>query len=119
MAPLFVEDGQTDEIGEKAYTKIKVSEGKEDYYGSVDYVDNNGNKKSEEGLLLREDEQIEITYDIKEKLTAPVSKDTVIGKIQYWVGGTVYRTKLVVTEDTIERIDFNWCMQKVLWNFGL
>lgn len=119
LAPLFVEDGQTDEIGENAYTKIKVLEGKEDYYGSVDYVDNNGNKKSEEGLLLREDEQIEITYDIKEKLTAPVSKDTVIGKIQYWVGGTVYRTKLVVTEDTIERIDFNWCMQKVLWNFGL
>ena len=119
LKPLLVEDGQTDEIGEKAYTKIKVSEEKEKMYGSVDHVDDNGDKESGKGLLLRKDEQFEITYDIEEKLTAPVDEGTVVGKIQYRVGDTVYLTKMVVTEDAIERIDFNWCMQKVLWNFGL
>lgn len=119
LAPIFVADGQTDEIGEKAYTKIKVLEGKEDNDGSVDYVDDHDSEGSEEGLLLRKDEQFEVTYDIKKKLTAPVDEGTIVGKIQYKVGDTVYRTKMVVTEDAIERIDFNWCMQKVLWNFGL
>lgn len=119
LMPLYVEGGQTDEIGEKAYTKIKVLEGKEKQNGSVDYVDDHGNQESEEGLLLRKDEQFEVTYDIKKKLTAPVDEGTVVGKIQYRVGDTVYLTKMVVTEETVERIDFHWCMQKVLWNFGL
>lgn len=119
LSPLLVEDGQTDEIGEKAYTKIKVWKGKEESYGSVDHVDGNDHKGTEEGLLLRKDEQFEVTYDIKKKLTAPVEEGTVVGKIQYRVGDTVYRTEMVVTEDTVSRIDLNWCMQKVLWNFGL
>ncbi len=119
LAPIFVADGQTDEIGEKAYTKIKVLEGKEENYGGVDYVDDHDSEESKEGLLLRKDEQFEVIYDIKKKLTAPVEEGTVVGKIQYRVGDTVYRTKMIVTEDTVERIDFNWCMQKVLWNFGL
>ena len=82
-------------------------------------MDGNDHKGTEEGLLLRKDEQFEVTYDIKKKLTAPVEEGTVVGKIQYRVGDTVYRTEMVVTEDTVSRIDLNWCMQKVLWNFGL
>lgn len=119
LAPIVVDCGQTDEIGAAAYTKVRVAERKEEQYDRVDHVARKGSEGTEEGLLLRKDEQFEITYDIKERLTAPVAEGTIAGKIEYRVGDTVYRTKMVVTEDNIERIDFQWCMKKVLWNFGL
>ncbi len=119
LTPLPVENGQTAEIGEKAYTNIKVPEGKEEENGSVDFVDNYEAEGVREGLLLRDDEQVEITYEIEDKLTAPVEEGTTIGKIQYKVGDIVYLTKMVVTEDAVEAIDFRWCLEKVLWNFGL
>ena len=119
LTPLPIENGQTAEIGETAYTNIKVLGEKEGENGSVDTVDGYEDESVREGLLLRNDEQVEITYDIKDKLTAPVKEGTMVGKIQYRVGDTVYLTKKVVTKESVEAIDFTWCLEKVLWNFGL
>lgn len=119
LQPILVEQGQTDKIGEKAYTNIRVADEKEEADGSVDNLACVTNEGTLEGILLKKDEKIQVTYQIKEKLAAPVEKGTIVGKIQYSVGKQVYKTKLVVAENTVEAIDFSWCMEKVMWNFGL
>ena len=103
FVPIPVENGQTEKIGGQAYVTIGVLEG--------------GGEST--GLLMRKDEQIEVSYSIKESLTAPVKEGTMIGKVQYSVDGTVYRTEILVTKDSVDQIDFRWCVEKVLWNFGL
>lgn len=120
LSPIVVENGQTDGIGEKAYINIEVAdEKKEAEYDSVDLVGNSSSEGGREGLLLRNDEQIDVTYQIEKELTAPVEEGRIIGKIQYSVGGKVYLTKIVITKDSVEAIDLTWCFEKVLWNFGL
>lgn len=104
LQPIPVADGQTDEIGQNAYVNIRTSlRGKE----------------AVEGLLLSTEEEIEVVYDIKETLTAPVKEGEPVGTVKYQVGGTVYKTEIIVTDAAVEKIDFSWCVRKVLWNFGL
>lgn len=103
LAPILVENGQTEKIGGQAYVDIGVLPG-------------GGESK---GLLMRKDEQIEVSYSMKECLTAPVEEGTMIGKVQYTVEGEVYRTEILVTKASVEEIDLRWCVEKVLWNFGL
>lgn len=120
LVPLPVENGQTDRIGGNAYINIRmVEDEKEEAYGGMDSMDVSENEGVREGLLLRHDEEIVITYDIEEELEAPVEEGRVVGKIQYSVGEKVYRTKMVVTSGEVEAIDLSWCIEKVLWNFGL
>lgn len=119
LLPIPVDNGQTDKIGETAYTTIRVAEEKEDGNGGVDTLAGNADEGALEGLLLRKDEEIQVTYQLKEKLTAPVEEGTIVGKILYCVGNQIYRTKMVVTGKAVDAIDFPWCLEKVLWNFGL
>lgn len=103
LVPIPVENGQTEKIGGQAYVDIGVLEG-------------GGESK---GLLMRKDEQIEVSYSMKEHLMAPVKEGTMIGKVQYMVEGEVYRTEILVTKGSVDEIDLRWCVEKVLWNFGL
>lgn len=113
LVPLKVENGQTKEIGEEAYIPIEVVE--ENMEMSPSAVKKNGL----EGLLLKQTEEIEVEYQVKEKLTAPVQPGESVGKIVYKVGGEVYKVQQVVTKEGVEKIDFFWCVEKVLWNYGL
>ncbi len=119
LLPIPVEGGQTDKIGEKAYITIKVAEGKEENNGGVDSVSDKVDEGALEGLLLRKEEEIEVDYQIRKGLSAPVEAGSPVGKVQYRVGDTVYKTVFLVTDEAIEAIDFPWCVEKVLWNFGL
>lgn len=112
LVPLKAEHGQTERIGEEAYINIEVVE-----EGASEILD--ADKKGLEGLLLSREEKIEVEYQIKKRLAAPVQKGEPVGKILYKVGGEVYKSQQVITKEGVEEIDFFWCMEKVLWNFGL
>ena len=60
-----------------------------------------------------------MAYSLQDRLKAPVKEGTMVGKVQYMVDGEVYRTEILVAEDSVEEIDLRWCIEKVLWNFGL
>ena len=75
LKPVEVTGGQTDILGDVAYTQCAV-EGKEQV-------------SQYEGLLLREDEQIQVEYSQKEVLEAPVEQGAVVGKIYYVVDDTI------------------------------
>lgn len=99
-----VADGQTDRIGRQAYTGVCIQEDTENEM---------------EGLLLKNGEQIEVVCRQKKSLTAPVEAGTKIGSIEYKVQDEIYKSDSIITTDTIEKIDFNWCFMQIVQKFVL
>ncbi len=102
FAPIPVENGQTDRIGGAAYTEVEIKEGSGIY-----------------GLLLSDEEKIEVIWEVEERLSAPVTQGETVGYIRYMTGGVCLKEDLIVTRDTIEEIDFFWCFKRVLEKYIL
>lgn len=100
LKPVPVLNGQTDILGETAYTGLAVVEG-----GTVG------------GLLLRADEEVRVEYDWEKTLAAPVESGTPVGEIRYIVDGVVYKQDQIVTMDPVAEIDFEWSLRQVLRRF--
>ncbi len=118
LQPIPVERGRTDVLGAVARVGLEVAQqaGKED--GSNGGSDGGEkNAACTEGLLLREDEQIQVTCTVQEALTAPVPKGQTVGRIEYSVNGVVYRSEPIVTSEAVEEIDLFWCLEQVFHRF--
>ena len=100
--PVPVLEGQGDRIGQQALVPLTVC----GYEGC-------------EELLLAEDEEIQIRYEIAKTLYAPVDKGDYIGRVVYLLGGEELGTRSVVAGNTVQRIDLLWCAKKVLRLFWL
>ena len=57
--------------------------------------------------------------ELKEEMTAPIKEGTVVGSVQYFLGEELIRSYPIVTEEGAERIDFRWCLKKILKDFGI
>lgn len=104
LSPVPVVNGQTERIGRQAYTDIKVLE---------------DGSNTVEGLLLKENERIEVAYRQEKQLEAPVAQGTEIGSIEYKVQGEIYKTDIIITTNEIKKIDYNWCFSQVVQKFVL
>lgn len=98
---LPVKNGQSSQLGETACTGIKAGEAKD------------------RKLLMREGETVRVVYEGKNALEAPVKAGTRIGTLKYLVGDQSYLSRPVYTTETVEAIDFYWCVEKVMerWAF--
>jgi len=103
LKPIPVLNGQTDRLGEQAYTDIKIAEEE--------------NAENAGGLLLRAGEEIKVEYSWEKSLNAPVEKGIKIGEVLYTVDGVVYRRECIVTDDSVPRISPEWCLRQVLARF--
>ncbi len=104
--PVF--GGRTDILGDVAYTDVEV-------------VRQDAAEKQEEveGILLREDETVQVVYHVKDQLTAPVRAGAVVGDVSYLVDDRVYYTEQIVAADTVEKIDLPWCVEQIRLRFCL
>lgn len=98
---LPVESGCTDVLGGMARTQLALKPGEEKCTG----------------ILLGPGEEISVTYQCKRALTAPVREGQVVGTVTYSVGEVVYKTEHIVTCDSVEKIDFYWCVEQILSRF--
>ena len=103
MIPVY--NGQTEKIGDTAYAEWKV--------------ENTEKSDAIEGVLMRSDEEIKVDWSVKESLQAPVKEGTVIGKVTCMVDDEVYLEKEICVTQTIEEIDFKWCVERILNKFYL
>ena len=99
---LPVTDGQTGKIGQTACVKWEVKE---------DASDNT------KGMLLRKDEKITVVCNMEKELSAPVKEGTKIGEITCLVGTETVRKDDIVITDSVEKIDFEWCVWQVFQKF--
>ena len=97
IGSILVLNGQGNRIGEKTYTNVKVGE----QYG----IDE---------LLLAQDEELRIQYEVEKELYAPVSLHTNIGKIRVMLGNESLREYEILTTCEVNEIDFKWCIKKVV-----
>lgn len=98
---LPVEGGCTDVLGGMAKTHLSIKTGEEKC----------------QGVLLGPGEEISVTYQCKRNLTAPVREGQIVGTVTYSVGDVVYKTDHIVTCNSVEKIDFSWCMEQILSRF--
>lgn len=96
LKTVLVKNGQGGSIEEPTYAELKI--------GTVSGLDE---------VLLNRDEEIKINYEIKRTWEAPVAEDSYAGKISFSVSGEVLRSYEVLLADSIERINFSWCLKMV------
>ncbi len=99
-----VVNGQTEGLGDIAYVNWEVK---------------NAENTASKGMLLRADEEFKVISKMEKNLTAPVREGTKIGEIKCLVGCEVVLKKDVVITDTVEEIDFEWCVKQVFGKFYL
>ena len=97
-----VVNGQTNGIGQTAYVNWKVQD-----LGEV----------VSEGMLLRADEEFKVISEMETNLTAPVAEGTKIGRVSCVVGTEKVLEKDIVITQTVEEIDFEWCVKQVFAKF--
>ena len=98
LSEIPVKDAKTNRIGRTAYASIYAIE----------------KETKSQGILMKDEEKIEIEYQIKSSLTAPIMAKEKVGVIMYKVGDEVWKEYDVIVKNSIEKIDFNWCLQKIL-----
>lgn len=73
-------------------------------------------KRKENGIktvLLKPEEKIEVSIKKKE-LTAPVEEGEEVGEIVYYIQGEKWLEEEMYCDKKIEKIDFKWCVGKIL-----
>jgi len=86
--PLYVEDGQ------RGYVGLKI--------------------EGDLNLLLGKDEKVHIEYNLPEYLTAPIFKGQQVGSAKYYIDGSLYTEIPIYTTEESKKIDFNFCLIKIL-----
>ncbi len=92
LEPVFVEDGQQ----------------------KYEYLDMKGSLT----LLMREDEQVKIVYQVPRSLKAPVKAGTAVGHAKYYIGGVLYTEIPIYTTKDVSKIDYPYCLKEILKMWG-
>lgn len=108
LQPIPVSNGQTEILGSIAYTQVAIG-GRQ----------GNGQGDAPPGLLLREDERIQVEYRMEQSLEAPVTSGTLVGSIYYVVDDEIYWNEYIYTTSDVDKIDFKWCFLQIWERFQL
>lgn len=97
LVPIPVVAGQGTAIGEETSVNVAL----EDYKGYRE-------------LLLAQDEEVTMCYELADKLYAPVEKGAYVGRIRYMLGDEVLGEYRITAADEVRKIDFKWCFVRVI-----
>lgn len=69
-------------------------------------------------LLLRDDEDVHVKYDLPSYLQALLEADNIVGYQEYYIDGNLYQKFPIYTTTDISKIDFRFCFNKLfeLWS---
>ena len=88
FGPIYVEDGKERVVGLDYWAEIPV--------------------------LISDNDYIKICYYTPKQLEAPVDKNTIIGKAIYYVNDEIIKEVPILTTETVEKIDLDFCIDKVI-----
>lgn len=71
------------------------------------------------GMLLSDDETVEIKIEYEKYFEAPVTYNQKVGTLIYELDGTAYCSYDIVTEGTANKINFYWCLKKIMNLFSI
>ena len=92
-------NGQTEEIGGLATVNVRVE------------------RKEPVQLLAKDGEAWQVDVHFEDVLYAPVREGTEIGEVTYSLDGKTYLQEKIVLGESIDGIDLEWCLHKILQLF--
>lgn len=104
------------DIPDEALEQLVVTNAKTEYLGQDKRVSVKIEKEvsEEESVLLKEGEEITVNVERVQQLEAPVEEGTIVGRVVYMVGQQEWKSALLVTKESAQRIDFDWCIRQVV-----
>ncbi|MDR2042798.1 MAG: D-alanyl-D-alanine carboxypeptidase [Clostridium sp.] len=105
LNPILVTDGQSASLDREAYAEVEIVGGQA------------RQGLSTQGLLMREDEKIEVVRKMKSTLQAPVTSGTSVGMVYYLLDGKTYLTEQIVTTQDVGKADYEWCLRQILLRY--
>lgn len=106
-----------DVFEQKEFQKITVKYGQSAQIGEDASVQVGFGEQEEQmvlPLLLREDETAEIIYQVPRQLTAPITAGEQIGQVDYYIDGIHLASYPVYALEEVRKIDFCWCLNKII-----
>ena len=99
LPSVVVEDGisKSDSLFDKACAKLEV-----------DYGDEVAQ------FLLRKDEKVETSLEMKENVSAPIKAGQEVGKIIYYLEGDIIEEYPIVVVDNVSQRNISWIFDKIL-----
>lgn len=97
------------EAGEKADNKVGAD--------AADKVILQENLGWGRGILLRRDETLKRRIELEKCVNAPIREGQRLGEIQYLLGDEVLFSENIVAKETVEKIDYLWCVKMVMREF--
>lgn len=70
-------------------------------------------------LLLNEKEDVTVNVQIQRTVHAPIAKGTCVGSVEYLLNGEIVKKVPVITVESVERVDFGWCLKEAWMNLML
>ncbi len=115
LKPIQVNNGQTEKIGGVATAEVKILEDEVTEKKGVSEEKNA--KLAVQGVLMRKDENMDVVYDIKKVMEAPVCEGERVGTITYLVNGEKWKVENVILTENIDKIDFQWCFEMIIQKY--
>jgi D-alanyl-D-alanine carboxypeptidase (penicillin-binding protein 5/6) len=109
LPELTIENGRPPFLGGTAKTELFIPQEEQRSNGEA--------KIAQEGILLKNGEEIQVICKLKDSLPAPAKEGTLAGMIYYVVDGTVFKTEQILTATGIEAIDYKWCFRQIINRF--
>jgi D-alanyl-D-alanine carboxypeptidase (penicillin-binding protein 5/6) len=98
-----------------AFDEVKITNAVTEDFERVVYVKPQLSAKSGfDGILTREDEEIEVIVHRIYNISAPLKKDTVIGYVSYNTPDGEWMRQELVTAENIGVAGFSWCLWKTV-----
>lgn len=91
--PVVVENGRA-AAGERAYVQLEMEENQLD-------------------VLMKNGEKPDVSYDLPDKLTAPVKKGEAVGSVKYSIDGKILAVYPVLTQNSVNKTDYVWSLKQV------
>lgn len=74
-------------------------------------------EEKQKRILLKNNEKVECRISVPKTLKAPVKKGQSIGKVTYYLGDEIIASYPVLTGQSVEKISYQWCVNKVFHDF--
>ena len=68
-------------------------------------------------MLLRADEKPDIRYEYPTELEAPICEGQEVGQASYYIGGEQVAVYPIYAAETVEKIDYGWCLRRCVTYF--
>lgn len=65
-------------------------------------------------LLMSEDEEVEVSKELPDRLKAPLREGQAVGTVTYRLHGETVRSYPVYAKKSVERLSFSWCLNRVI-----